>query len=91
MESSVLLLIGPGISTAKDLLIMNYTLGAILFSTYTAVMMLFLFNIMIIIIEKAFHSVKEEKKLKNTSDSLFQHFIRKFKNKKSRFCIQEII
>ena len=82
MESSVLLLIGPGISTAKDLLIMNYTLGAILFSTYTVVMMLFLFNIMIIIIEKAFHSVKEEKKLKNTNDSLFQHFIRKFKNKK---------
>ena len=37
---------------------------------------------MIIIIEKAFHSVKEEKKHKNTNDSLFQHFIRKFKNKK---------
>ncbi len=82
MEVCVLFLFGgPAFGPIMECLKTNYTLGAIILTTYMCTIVMFLYNNMTIIIEETFVSVRMNAK-SNKNKSLIDHFMNKFKKNK---------
>ena len=83
METSFLLILGPG-NLIFELLNISYTLTAVIFSTFVVLIMWFVYNLMLILIEKTFKKIKLEINLKNNkTKGLFDHIKNKFRTNKS--------
>jgi hypothetical protein len=82
MEVCVLFLFGgPAFGPIMECLKTNYTLGAIILTTYMCTIVMFLYNNMTIIIEETFVSVRMNAK-SNKNKSLIDHFMNKLKKNK---------
>ena len=79
MKTCILFLFGGPAGSVMECLKMNYTLGAIILTTYMCTIIMFLYNIMIVIIGETFSSTRLNAK-SNKNKSLIEHLKSKLKN-----------
>ncbi len=92
MENSFITLLGPGFNVSLKLLKMNYSMSAIIFSTYFVIIMWIVYNMMIILVSENFDKIRIAAKIRNkNSKSLFQHFISKFKKSKDTIKLKQSV